>query len=88
MEIDKKFQEKTFDFHGHICWASTIGDQAGVVALRELGAPRTGTFEELHCLLAIGENHGAQCFADGVQSSTGCTMGKGNMCIPCSGHER
>jgi formylmethanofuran dehydrogenase subunit E len=39
----------------------------------------TGTSGELHCLLEIGENHGAQCFADGVQSSTGCTLGKGNI---------
>ena len=79
MEIDKKILEKTFEFHGHICWASAIGTRAGIVALRELDAPRTGTSGELHCLLEIGENHGAQCFADGVQNSTGCTMGKGNI---------
>lgn len=69
----------TFKFHGHICWASAIGARAGLVALRELNVERTGTSGELHCIIEIGDNHGAQCFADGVQYSTGCTLGKGNM---------
>jgi formylmethanofuran dehydrogenase subunit E len=69
----------TFKFHGHICWASAIGARAGLVALRELGVERTGTSSELHCLIEIGDDHGAQCFADGVQYSTGCTLGKGNI---------
>ncbi len=77
--MDKKLLEKAFDFHGHICWASAIGTRAGLVALRELKMERTGTTGELHCLLEIGENHGAQCFADGVQSVTGCTLGKNNI---------
>jgi len=70
---------ETFKFHGHICWASAIGARAGLAALRELGVKRTGTSGELHCLIEIGDDHGAQCFADGVQYSTGCTMGKGNI---------
>jgi formylmethanofuran dehydrogenase subunit E len=47
--------------------------------LRELGVRRTGFSGELHCILEIGNNHGAQCFGDGVQYATGCTMGKGNI---------
>ena len=69
----------TFKFHGHICWASAIGARAGLAALRALGVERTGTSGELHCLIEIGDDHGAQCFADGVQYSTGCTVGKGNI---------
>ena len=68
-----------FKFHGHICWASAIGTRAGLVALRELGVERTGTSGDLHCVIEVGDNHGAQCFADGVQYSTGCTLGKGNI---------
>lgn len=77
--MDREILTKAFEFHGHICWASTAGVRAGLVALRELGVQRTGTSGELHCLLEIGENHGAQCFADGVQYATGCTLGKGNI---------
>ncbi|MBF0227273.1 MAG: formylmethanofuran dehydrogenase subunit E family protein [Desulfobacterales bacterium] len=72
----------TFKFHGHICWASAMGAmgaRAGLVTLRELGAQRAGSSGELHCIVEIGENHAAQCFADGVQYSTGCTLGKGNI---------
>jgi len=72
----KDVLNETFKFHGHICWASAIGTRAGLAALRELGVGRTGTSGELHCISEIGDNHGAQCFADGVQYSTGCTLGK------------
>ena len=75
----KAVLDKTFKFHGHICWACAVGARAGLAALRELGVERTGTSGELHCLVEIGDNHGAQCFADGVQYSTGCTVGKGNI---------
>jgi formylmethanofuran dehydrogenase subunit E len=68
-----------FKFHGHTCWASAIGARAGIAALRELGVKRAGTSAELHCILEIGDNHGAQCFADGVQYATGCTLGKFNV---------
>jgi formylmethanofuran dehydrogenase subunit E len=76
---DRDVLKRAFDFHGHICWASAIGTRAGLVALRELGVKRTGTSGELHCIVEIGDNHGAQCFADGVQYSTGCTLGKANI---------
>ncbi|PID76635.1 MAG: formylmethanofuran dehydrogenase [Deltaproteobacteria bacterium] len=75
----KEILEKTFQFHGHICWASAIGARAGMAALAKLEVARTGTSSELHCLIEIGEHHGAQCFADGVSFATGCTIGKGNI---------
>ncbi|GBC60006.1 hypothetical protein DENIS_0948 [Desulfonema ishimotonii] len=76
---DRLILEEAFRFHGHICWASAIGARAGLVALRELGVTRTGTSGELHCIVEVGNNHGAQCFTDGVQYATGCTLGKGNI---------
>ncbi len=76
---DKEILKKAFEFHGHICWASAAGVRAAMAALRELSVQRTGSSGELHCILEIGENHGAQCFADGVQYTTGCTLGKGNI---------
>ncbi len=76
---DKDILKKAFEFHGHICWASAAGVRAGQAALNALGVQRTGSGGELHCILEIGDNHGAQCFADGVQYATGCTLGKGNV---------
>ena len=77
--MEKDILKKAFEFHGHICWASAAGVRAGIAALRELSVQRTGSSGELHCILEIGDNHGAQCFADGVQYATGCTLGKGNI---------
>ena len=79
MAEEKELLMKTFDFHGHICWASTAGVRAGLAALRELGVKRTGSSGELHCIVEVGNNHGAQCFTDGIQYATGCTYGKDNM---------
>ncbi|MBW1698614.1 MAG: formylmethanofuran dehydrogenase [Deltaproteobacteria bacterium] len=79
MSDEKKILEEAFKFHGHICWASAAGTRAGLAALRTLGVKRAGASGDLHCILEIGENHGAQCFADGVQYSTGCTLGKWNI---------
>lgn len=76
---NKQELNKAFEFHGHKCWASTIGVRAGAAALKALGVKRTGTSGELHCVLEIGDDHGAQCFADGVQYTTGCTLGKFNI---------
>lgn len=76
---NRGFLKQAFVFHGHICWASAVGVRAGLAALEALGVQRTGNSSELHCILEIGENHGAQCFADGVQYATGCTLGKGNI---------
>ena len=77
--MDKAILEKAFEFHGHICWASAAGVRAGLAALRQLDTKRAGATGDLHCILEIGENHGAQCFADEVQYSTGCTYGKWNI---------
>lgn len=65
-------------FHGHRCWASTVGVRAGQAALRALGAQASGG-KSLHAVVEIGDHHGAMCFADGVQYSTQCTLGKGNI---------
>ena len=37
-----------------------------------------GAAGDLHCILEIGGNRGVQCFADGVQFSTECTLGRCN----------
>lgn len=82
MKYDKIIED-TFNFHGHKCWASAVGAKAGLAALRELNVERAHNANDLHCILEIGDNHGAQCFADGVQYTTGCTLGKN--CIEKTG---
>lgn len=76
---DKELLKEAFKFHGHICWASAAGVRAGTASLRQLAVGRARSSGDLYCVLEIGENHGAQCFADGVQYATGCTLGKGNI---------
>ena len=70
--------EALFAFHGHRCWASTVGVRAGLAALGALGTGSSGG-KSLHAIVDIGDHHGAMCFADGIQVTTGCTLGKGNI---------
>jgi len=75
---DRKILEDALAFHGHNCWASTMGVRMGLAALRALGVERSGA-KSLHAIVEIGDHHGAMCFGDGVQFATGCTFGKGNI---------
>ncbi len=65
-------------FHGHKCWASTAGVRLGLAAMDALGVTRAGA-KELHAIIEIGDHHGGMCFGDGIQFTTGCTFGKGNI---------
>ena len=78
MSDTKLVLTRALEFHGHRCWASVAGVRAGLAALRVLGVKRSGG-RQLHAFIEIGEDHGGMCFGDGVQYSTGCTLGKGNM---------
>lgn len=69
---------RALDFHGHRCWASTTGVRVGLAALDALGVDRAGS-KQLFAAVEIGDKHGAMCFADGIQYTTGCTLGKGNI---------
>jgi formylmethanofuran dehydrogenase subunit E len=75
---DMAILEKTLEFHGHRCWASVAGVRVGLAALRALGVKRSGG-TQLYGIVEIGEDHGGMCFGDGIQYTTGCTFGKGNL---------
>jgi formylmethanofuran dehydrogenase subunit E len=66
------------EFHGHMCWASTAGVRLGLAAMEALGASRAGS-KQLHAIIETGDYHGGMCFGDGIQFTTGCTFGKGNI---------
>ncbi len=67
------------EFHGHKCPAMPQGLRAGHLALDILGVSRARGGGELQAIVEIGDHHFSGCFADGVQSATGCTFGKGNI---------
>jgi formylmethanofuran dehydrogenase subunit E len=56
----------------------TAGVRIGLAALEALGAERSGA-KSLHAIVEYGDHHGAMCFGDGIQYTTGCTFGKGNI---------
>ena len=65
-------------FHGHICPFLALGIKASTIAMSELGVGRLSSDESVEeSILAIVECN--NCFADGVQVATGCTLG--NNCL-------
>jgi formylmethanofuran dehydrogenase subunit E len=56
--------------HGHYCSFSALGVKAGARAMRELGIRKSTGIEEV---VAIVETN--NCFSDGVQIVTGCSLG-------------
>ena len=75
---DIEILNQALAFHGHKCWASTAGVRLGLAAMDALGATRAGA-KELHAIIETGDYHGGMCFGDGIQFTTGCTFGKGNI---------
>ena len=75
---DQAILNDTLKFHGHRCWASVAGVRVGLAALRALDVKRSGG-TQLYAIIETGEEHGGMCFGDGVQYTTGCTFGKGNI---------
>ena len=64
--------------HGHKCPAMPLGLRAGLAAMEALGVQHAPD-GQLTALVEIDRNHCSTCFADGVQVTTGCTFGKGNI---------
>jgi len=65
-------------FHGHICPFLALGIKASTIAMNKLGIGRLSFDESVEeRILAIVECN--NCFTDGVQVATGCTLG--NNCL-------
>jgi formylmethanofuran dehydrogenase subunit E len=69
-------------FHGHLGSYLIVGLRMGLYALNLLKTP--GYFE-LWVRSYTAQQPPQSCMNDGLQVSTGCTLGKGN--ISCSGEE-
>ncbi|MFC2077455.1 FmdE family protein [Candidatus Bipolaricaulota bacterium] len=64
--------------HGHLGPFLVAGIRMGLLALRELESP--GYFG-IRAESQAGQTTPLSCLNDGVQIGSGCTAGKGNLCI-------
>lgn len=78
MSMEKEILENAKRFHGHLCPGVALGIRASTVAMNELGINRAGLDESVEeSILAIVECN--NCFVDGVQLTTGCTLGNNGL---------
>jgi formylmethanofuran dehydrogenase subunit E len=68
--------ERAVEFHGHGGPFMVVGLRMGLTSLRELGA---GGWFDIRCRVELIWRPPDSCVIDGIQSSTGCTMGKRNI---------
>jgi len=61
---------KTGELHGHFCPFVALGVKASVIALKRLESFTEGIDEEMVAIVEVNN-----CFVDGVQMVTGCTLG-------------
>jgi len=62
-----------YGFHGHRCPMSTMGARLGLAAMRALSVTKAEQFYiEAVCFAK-------NCALDGIQFTTGCTLGNGNL---------
>lgn len=74
----REYLDAGLALHGHKCPAMPLGLRAGMAAMNRLGVGRSKD-KELAAVVELGDDHCAHCFADGIQTVTGCTFGKGNL---------
>lgn len=72
----KELEERAIEFHGHGGPFMIVGLRMGLSALNHLDAK--GWFS-LDCVVKLNWAPPDSCVIDGIQSSTGCTMGKRNI---------
>jgi len=75
LKIDEVIN-KGVEFHGHLGPFLIVGIRMGHLALRKLNSKG---YSELSVLVQTGTKPPISCLIDGIQVSTGCTLGKGNV---------
>jgi len=75
---NESLEERAIEFHGHDGPYMVIGLRMGLTALEMLNCK--GWFD-LECEVKLHWNPPDSCVIDGIQSSTGCTMGKKNISV-------
>jgi formylmethanofuran dehydrogenase subunit E len=74
--LDEELERRAVEFHGHGGPFMTVGLRMGLFVLGHLDCK--GWFD-LSCRVALRWRSPDSCVIDGIQSSTGCTMGKRNI---------
>lgn len=74
--LDEELERRAVEFHGHGGPFMTLGLRMGLYALERLDCK--GWFD-VSCRVALRWRPPDSCVIDGIQSSTGCTMGKHNI---------
>ncbi len=74
--LDEALERRAVEFHGHGGPFMTIGLRMGLYALERLDCK--GWFD-VGCRVKLRWRPPDSCVIDGIQSSTGCTMGKHNI---------
>lgn len=68
-------------FHGHLGPYAVIGFRMGGLAVEKIGVRGKG----LRCIVRTGTKPPISCIIDGVQFSSSCTLGKGNIKVEDEG---
>jgi formylmethanofuran dehydrogenase subunit E len=74
--IDKKLIKQAEEFHGHVGPFIVTGLKMGLLALEKLNAEK---YSGMKVVVETGTTPPMSCIVDGIQMSTGCTLGKGNI---------
>ncbi len=77
-KLTPELEQRAIEFHGHDGPFMTIGLRMGITALEKLDC--RGWFG-LNCEVRLNWAPPDSCVIDGIQSSTGCTMGKKNITV-------
>ena len=77
-EWSNELYEKASEFHGHGGLFMAAGLRMGMMALKTLDA--RGWFG-IRCIVKLRWSPPDSCVIDGLQVSTGCTMGKHNISV-------
>lgn len=64
-------------FHGHLGPFLVVGLRMGILARERLGNP--DPVHSLEALVELENRRPVSCLIDGIQVSSGCTLGKGNI---------
>jgi formylmethanofuran dehydrogenase subunit E len=73
--VSDELLKRAVEFHGHLGPFLVLGLKAGLLANHLLGKD----FFKMTALVSTRPSPPESCFVDGVQFTTGCTMGKGNI---------
>jgi formylmethanofuran dehydrogenase subunit E len=77
-EWSEELYEKASEFHGHSGLFLATGLRMGLLALKKLDSK--GWFD-IQCKVRLSWSPPDSCVIDGLQVSTGCTMGKHNISV-------